>query len=105
MNYYRVKPEYDQKQRIKNHKYTIKRKPDGFFVANELYTAGELDKFYIPMEKLYDMFEHVVIPKNKVYWCFGCRFEIGTKEAEADAIMNQYDEGCKKWSELFSNIK
>ena len=42
MNYYRVKPEYDQKQRIKNHKYTIKRKPDGIFVANELYTAGEL---------------------------------------------------------------
>lgn len=47
MNYYRVKPEYDQKQRIKNHKYTIKRKPDGIYVANELYTAGELEKFYL----------------------------------------------------------
>lgn len=75
MHYYRVKPEYDQKQRIKDHKYSIKRKPDGIYVANELYTAGELDKFYLT-EKQYDWFEHVVIPKNKVYWFFGARFEM-----------------------------
>jgi hypothetical protein len=75
MYYYRVKPEYDQKQRIKNHKYSIKRKPDGIFVANELYTAGELDKFYLT-EKQYGWFECVTIPKNKVYWSFGCRFEM-----------------------------
>lgn len=75
MNYYRVKPEYDQKQRIKNHKYTIKRKPDGIFVANELYTAGELEKFYLTSAQE-NWFEHVVIPKNKVYWFFGCRFEM-----------------------------
>ena len=75
MNYYRVKPEADQKPRIKNHKLKIKRKPDGVFVANELYTAGELNKFYIPEEQVYNIVEHVVIPKNKVYWCFGCRFE------------------------------
>lgn len=75
MHYYRVKPEYDQKQRIKNHKYSIKRKPDGIFVANELYTAGELDKFYLT--KAQDSwFEPVDIPKNKVYWFFGCRFEM-----------------------------
>lgn len=74
MNYYRVKPEYDQKQRIKNHRYAIKRKPDGIFVANELYTAGELDKFYITNNQ-WNWFEHVAIPKNKVYWFFGCRFE------------------------------
>lgn len=78
MNYYRVKPECDQKQRIKNSRYIYKRKPDGVFVANELYTAGELNKFYIPFEKFYDIFEHVVIPKNKVYWFFGCRFEMTT---------------------------
>ena len=86
MRYYRVKPEYDQKQRIKNHKYRIKRKPDGIFVANELYTAGELDKFYLTLEEEKKMFEPVVIPKNKVYWFSGCRFEIA--------------EGCKKFEEL-----
>lgn len=74
MWYYRVKPEYDQKQRIKNHRYPIKRKLDGIYVANELYTAGELDKYYITDEQ-YGWFEFVNIPKNKVYWFFGCRFE------------------------------
>ena len=78
MRYYRVKPECDQKQRIKDHRYRIKRKPDGIFVANELYTAGELDKFYIPFEEFDNIFDEVIIPKNKVYWCFGCRFAIGT---------------------------
>ena len=102
MNYYRVKPEYDQKQRIKDHKYTIKRKPDGVFVANELYTAGELEKFYLTMEEEYTCFERVTIPKNKVYWCFGCRFAMDSKEAEAGKVMDEYDEGCKKWSELLS---
>ena len=76
MTYYRVKPECDQKQRIKDHKIRRKRKPDGIFVANELYTAGELDKFYIPIEQVYDIVEPVQIPKTKTYWCFGCRFEI-----------------------------
>lgn len=75
MHYYRVKPEYDQKQRIKNHKYSIKRKPDGIFVANELYTAGELEKFYLTKAQD-NWFEAVDIPKNKVYWFFGCRFEM-----------------------------
>ena len=74
MNYYRVKPEYDQKQRIKDHRYTIKRKPDGIYVANELYTAGELEKFYLTEKQFYEWFEHVIIPKNKVYWFFGARF-------------------------------
>lgn len=79
MNYYRVKPEYDQKQRIKNHKYSIKRKPDGIFVANELYTAGELEKFYLKPEEEYTCFERVIIPKTRVYWCFGCRFAMDEK--------------------------
>lgn len=76
MTYYRVKPECDQKPRIKNHRLKIKRVQDGIFVANELYTAGELDKFYIPVEQVYDIVEPVQIPKNKVYWSFGCRFAI-----------------------------
>lgn len=80
MHYYRVKPECDQKRRIRNSRYTNKRKVDGVFVANELYTAGELDKFYIPFDKIYDIFEHVIIPKNKVYWFFGCRFEMTEEE-------------------------
>ena len=111
MNYYRVKAEYDQKPRIKNHKLKIKRVQDGVFIANELYTAGELEKFYIPIEKECEMFEHVVIPKNKVYWCFGCRFAIEEEKdkesqkkrmSETEKIMKHYDEGCKQWSELLS---
>lgn len=113
MYYYRVKPEYDQKQRIKNHKYSIKRKPDGIFVANELYTAGELDKFYLtPAQDAW--FERVTIPKNKVYWFFGCRFamegyENGVQEkskkrrSKTEKIMDEYDEGCRKWEQLLAN--
>ena len=74
MTYYKVKPEYDQKPRIKNHKLKIKRVQDGIYVANEIYTAGELDKFYMTLEEEYNIFERVTIPKNKVYWSFGCRF-------------------------------
>lgn len=115
MNYYRVKPEYDQKQRIKNHQYRVKRKPDGIFVANELYTSGELDKFYIPIEEEYRMFEHVVIPKNKVYWMFGCRFAMDGWEEDTktkpkrrnktEKVMDDYDERCKKWSEILAKSK
>lgn len=73
MCYYRVKPEYDQRQRVKNHNH----KMDGIFVANELYTARELDKFFLT-KKQDSWFEAVEIPKNKVYWMFGCRFEMST---------------------------
>ena len=82
MVYYRVRPECDQLPRLKNHKLRIKRVPDGIFVANELYTCGELNKFYIPWDKVYDIVERVIIPKNKVYWCFGCRFEMKETENE-----------------------
>lgn len=107
MRYYRVKPEYDQKQRIKNHRYKVKRKPDGVFVANELYTAGELDKFYITLEQEHNIFEVVEIPKNKIYWNFGCRFAIKEENKEekrkrqkskTEKIMDEYDEICKKWA-------
>lgn len=114
MNYYRVKPQYDQKQRIKNHRYTIKRKPDGIFVANELYTAGELEKFYLTLEEEQKVFERVNIPKTKVYWCFGCRFAMedaeeqakkDKKRSETEKVMDKYDEGCDKWSKLFEEIR
>ncbi len=116
MHYYRVKAEYDQKQRIKNHKYTIKRKPDGIYVANELYTAGELEKFYLTLEEEQKVFERVTIPKNKVYWMFGCRFAMEepteVKEekqkrnrSESEKIMDNYNEGCEKWSKLLAITK
>lgn len=110
MRYYRVKPEYDQKQRIKNHKYSIKRKPDGIFVANELYTAGELDKFYLTNAQD-SWFERVEIQKNKVYWFFGCRFameeaeekkEEKKKRSKTEKIFDEYNEGCKKWSKALA---
>lgn len=111
MRYYRVKAEYDQKQRIKNHKYKVKRTPDGIFVANELYTAGELDKFYLTLEEEQKMFDKVVIPKNKVYWFFGCRFAMEEAEekkeekknrSKTEKIFDKYNESCKKCSELFA---
>ena len=113
MRYYRVKSAYDQQPRIKNHKYKIKRKMDGIFVANELYTAGELDKFYLTLEQEHNWFEPVVIPKNKVYWLFGCRFAIDEadlqpKEKEkkrrsrTEKIMDDYSKGCKEFEKLFT---
>lgn len=111
MHYYRVKPEYDQRQRIKNHKYSIKRKPDGIFVANELYTAGELEKFYLTKAQD-NWFEPVDIPKNKVYWCFGCRFAMEDAEikeekqkrnrSKSEKVMDGYNDGCKKWEKLLA---
>lgn len=89
MRYYRVKPEYDQKQRIKNHHLKAMRKPDGIYVANELYTANELDKFYLTLEEECKMFVPVKIPKNKVYWFFGCRFAMEEKK-ETEEIMIKY---------------
>ena len=78
MNYYRVKAEYDQKERIKQSRFKARRVADGIFVANELYTSTELKRFYMTQEQAERIFEEVVIPKNKVYWCFGCRFEATT---------------------------
>lgn len=110
MRYYRVKPEYDQKQRVKNSKYAIKRKPDGIYVANELYTASELDKYYLADEQ-YGWFEVVNIPKNKVYWLFGCRFAMKEenkekkkpkKRSKTEKIMDEYNELHKKWSKVLA---
>ena len=61
MIYYKIKPEFDQK-RIKD---------DRFLIRNELFTKKEAERLSIP-EKVYDV---VSIPKSKIYWCFGARFE------------------------------
>lgn len=75
MTYYRVKPKFDQRKRFKKSKFEHRRIPDGIYVANELYTKGELKDFQLPYEDEENIFEEVRIPKNKTYWFFGCRFE------------------------------
>lgn len=66
MKYYRVKPEVDQRKQYNTHgKYT------GFYIANELYTEKEAARKYLNPAFM----ELVEIPKNKIYWCFGARFE------------------------------
>ncbi len=84
MKYYRVKPEFDNYKMSKH--YDI-------FIGNELYTEKELEKVKIKYanrnnitrsimsisvadEKiLLSRFDIVEIPKNKIYWMFGARFE------------------------------
>ena len=60
MKYYKVKPEYDNKRRNDNNIY----------VANELYTEKEVEKYHI--NKSYC--DIVNIPKNETYFFFGVRF-------------------------------
>lgn len=62
MYYYRVKPEFDQKR----------RRDGSILVANELYTEKEVKRYSISPERLVS----VTIPKSKVYFCFGARFEM-----------------------------
>ena len=71
MTYYKVKPEHDNKPLYHNGKYK------GILIANELYTEKELNKTNILFCRgiRFDMFEAVKIPKNKVYWLFGARFQ------------------------------
>jgi hypothetical protein len=42
------------------------------FVANELFTAGELVKMHLNT----DAFEVVEVPRNRVYFSFGVRFSL-----------------------------
>ena len=72
MKYYKVKKECDNKCRT-NWK---KRAYAGIWVGNELYTEKELEKLYysgvwVPCE----VFDVVEIPKSRVFWMFGARFE------------------------------
>lgn len=65
MTYYRVRKEYDQKR--------ISKGKGKFLVAKELYTKTERNR----MPKISDeVFEKVLIPKSKIYFFFGARFEM-----------------------------
>lgn len=64
MKYYRVKQAYDGR-------YNITGKIE--LIAGELYTSREMEKLHI---RKY-MCDVVEIPKSKIYWSFGGRFERG----------------------------
>lgn len=71
MTYYRVKPQYDNFRLYHNRKYK------GILIANELYTEKELVKHNILLSRgvKSEFFDMVEIPKTKIYWFFGARFE------------------------------
>lgn len=73
MTYYRVKPEFDQTPKMmwKRHKHAWYK--DGILIENELYTQRELKPYRNLTEQMFDI---VRIPKNKIYWFFGARFEL-----------------------------
>ena len=69
--YYRVKSEYDNAPKFKYVGSYYMMRPDGILVGNELYTPRERQK----ITNSDRFFEIVNIPKNKIYWFFGARFE------------------------------
>lgn len=71
MKYYRVKPEYDNKTRYRLNRGGVCI-PNSILIGNELYTAVERSK--IANRK--QMFDVIEIPKNRIYFCFGARFEM-----------------------------
>lgn len=77
MKYWKVKPTFDNKSLcvIKHGHYV---NAGDILIANELYTIKEYQKLvdtrffgFAP----YSAVELVEIPKNRVYWFFGARFE------------------------------
>ena len=88
MKYYRVKPQFDNM-------YINPCKHDGnILVANELFTEKEflklLDKGLKRYSFLHNMFDIVEIPKSRIYWFFGVRFENGTNwETKQDKTKQQ----------------
>jgi hypothetical protein len=78
MLYYRVKKEYDNKQKIniKSGRNLYHYKND-IWIADELYTPGELQKLKkngIIVNDNY--FDTIAINKNKTYFFFGARFAV-----------------------------
>ena len=61
MLYYKVKKEADQKR----------RKDGSIYIADELYTEKEAARQHLNPAFM----EPVAIPKNKIFWSFGARFE------------------------------
>ena len=65
MQYYRVKPTFDQT-------YFKRKSSVEFLVANELYTPAEIRTISdLDIDKV---FEIVEISRKKIYWFFGARF-------------------------------
>lgn len=72
MKYYKVRPQFDNKQVTRNGYY---------LVGNELYTPAELRKLEARYHAYYRnpinfalMFEEVEVSKRSVYFFFGARF-------------------------------
>ena len=69
MKYYKVKPQYDGKS---------KRSRGDVYIANELYTAREVQKQNLNLTYM----EEKEISSKKIYWFFGARFEFGTSYSD-----------------------
>ena len=72
MRYYRVKPEYDNKVRYRwnSHHQGVS---DSILIGRELYTPRE----YAKLANCPAWFKEIEIPKNRVFFSFGARFEVG----------------------------
>ena len=64
MTYYRVKPRFDNYMLDHN---------GNFLIANEIFTEKEIEKKNLIM----GMLEKIEVPRNRIVWSFGARFEIG----------------------------
>ena len=72
MKYYRVLPQYANKHTKYTYDKHNRPKWNGYFhIANELLTETEIKKHNYIKEYC----EVVEIPKTKIYWFFGARFE------------------------------
>lgn len=47
----------------------------------------------------------IVTEEDESYTASVYEMDLTEEEAEAEEVMNHYDEGCKKWSELFAKMK
>lgn len=71
MLYYKVKKQYDQEKRYKWNNHGQGVWDQTILVANELYTPEE----YKRLANCPAWFDAVEIPKSKIYFLFGVRFE------------------------------
>lgn len=90
MKYYRVKPEYDNMQVLRNGRYR------GILIGKELYTEKEFQREFSSStafrgygygatlnpatpENCLQFFDKVEIKKTDTYWSFGARFQCRIK--------------------------
>lgn len=63
--------------------YTKSGEYKGFLIGNELYTSNEITKLVkntgIDLLKFMNNFIPIELPKNRIYWFFGARFEKSKK--------------------------